>query len=111
MKKIIVTGGRDYKDAEIVNRTLTCLAPDMIIEGGAAGADSLGRLWAKENGILCQTFRADWNMNGRAAGPIRNRQMLAAHPDATVVAFPGGRGTENCVATAKLLGHTVLRIT
>lgn len=111
MKKVIVTGGRDYQDAARVNEILTELAPDIIIEGGATGADRLARVWALRNGIQVKTFNADWTKHGKLAGRIRNREMLFAHRDAIVVAFPGNSGTEHCVATAAIFKHTVLRIT
>lgn len=48
---------------------------------------------------------ADWNLHGRRAGPLRNRQMMAAAD--LLIAFPGGRGTESCVAEARKLGRPV----
>ena len=42
-------------------------------------------------------FDADWQKYGRAAGPIRNKQMLDEGSPDLVIAFAGGRGTENMV--------------
>jgi len=36
----------------------------------------LGIEWAEANGIEVARFPADWDTHGRAAGPIRNQQML-----------------------------------
>lgn len=47
---------------------------------------------------------------GRAAGPMRNKQMLEEGKPDLVVAFPGGAGTENMVKQAKAAGIRVLRI-
>lgn len=110
MKKVIVTGGRFYKDFDRVFKTLFELAPDLVIEGGATGADRFARDWAIQNKVPFETFDADWTTHGKMAGRIRNRDMLFAHRDALVVAFPGNSGTEHCVATAKIFKHTVLRI-
>lgn len=113
-KTVIICGGRDYSDAGTLRHALCALdaahGPLEIVEGGASGADRLAREWARERGNPVRTFPADWAAHGRAAGPIRNEQMLReANPD-FVVAFPGGRGTENMVALAKAAGVQLVRI-
>lgn len=73
------------------------IGPDMVVvEGGAKGADKLANLWAKHAGLRYETFPADWKAHGKAAGPIRNQQMLEAGVD-LCVHFPGGRGTADMV--------------
>lgn len=108
--KIIITGGRDYDDKIMVQEVLDLLKPTMIVQGGAFGADQLARNYAEFYKIECITVSADWDTHGKAAGPIRNREMLKAYPDAVVVAFPGGRGTDNCVKTAVAMNMIVLRV-
>lgn len=45
------------------------------------GADKFCGEVAAELGFLVETFPADWQRYGNAAGPIRNRDMLArSHP-------------------------------
>ena len=89
---------------------LKILKPSLIVQGGAKGADELARLYAEHYLVNYKTFEADWCLHGKAAGPIRNKEMLLAHSDAVVVAFPGGKGTENCVKTAVELNMIVLRV-
>jgi len=108
--KVIVTGGRDYSDANMVDDVLDLFKPTMIVQGGAFGADRLARMYAEFYKIECVTMSADWEKHGKAAGPIRNVEMLKAHPDAVVVAFPGGRGTANCVQYACEMNMIVLRV-
>lgn len=79
-----------------------------IIHGAAPGADTLAGATAQDLDFLVEAFPADWERHGRDAGPIRNRAMLDTKPD-LVIAFKGGRGTENCVRQAKKLGITVRR--
>ena len=63
------------------------------------------------HGIVPEHFPADWKANPRAAGPIRNRQMLAAKPD-MVVAFhkdlATSRGTKDMVTIARKAGIPTL---
>lgn len=110
MKKVIVTGGRDYEDFAMLCDILEFINPDVIIQGGARGADSMARDWAKFSQKEIVTFNADWDKHGKAAGPIRNAEMLDSHRDALVIAFPGGRGTESCIKLALERNMIVLKV-
>lgn len=110
MRKIIVTGGRDFDDWAMLSDTLDFLNPDVVVQGGASGADRMAKEWAKENKKEVVTVEADWKTHGKAAGPIRNGEMLDAHPDACLVAFPGGKGTANCVKQAVQKNMIVLSV-
>jgi hypothetical protein len=111
MSRILVCGGRDYRDADAVFATLDAINAvqpiTQIIEGGATGADRLALAWAIKRKVEVKTFCAEWTLNGRAAGPIRNRKMLDEGKPDKVVAFPGGRGTANMVEQAKSAGVPV----
>lgn len=117
MAKYIVCGGRDYFDAVRVYEQLdffhdSMLFPEpisLIIEGGASGADTLARYWAKHNKVDCQTYHAKWVDYGKRAGTIRNELMLKEHPDIYgVIAFPnGGPGTAHMMRIAKEAGKPV----
>lgn len=109
--RVLVTGGRHYSDKSRVYSTLDKIHAQTpiscIIEGGATGADRIGRMWALERSVDVLTFPADWKAHGRAAGPIRNQQMIdEGNPD-LVVAFPGGAGTANMVGLASGTGVKV----
>lgn len=109
-RTVIVTGGREYADYLRIRDVLNLINPDKVVQGGAAGADALAKAWAISKGVPCDTIKANWDEHGRAAGPIRNREMIQWYATAIIVAFPGGRGTENCVKTAIDLGRLVLRV-
>lgn len=116
MKVAVVTGGRKWRDYSSLARALGEYRPNLIVQGGANGADSLAREYAQNNCVTLMTFHANWPKHGKAAGPMRNEQMLAwarsyvdltrsvyAEPsDLRLFAFPGGLGTTNCIETAKL---------
>lgn len=63
--------------------------------------------WARLTGIRELAFPADWENYRRAAGPIRNRQMLVEATPDLVVAFPGGPGTANMIRQARAAGVPV----
>jgi hypothetical protein len=110
MKEVIVTGGRDYSDKVTLNSVLDLIDPDVVIQGGASGADKLAKEWAESHEKTCFTHEADWNRHGKAAGPIRNREMLKEYSSATVVAFRGGKGTADCVMAALQKDMIVLQV-
>lgn len=109
--RVIVCGGRDYTDKEALWNYLDArFGPPgitTVISGMATGADSLASEYAEKQGLSLMKFPADWFQYGRAAGPIRNQQMIdEGKPDA-VIAFPGGRGTADMVRRAKKAGLPV----
>lgn len=98
--RILVCGGRDFDDEYWVARVLDeyreKLKGDIvIIHGGATGADKLADEWATAHNVETVVFPADWHGLGRAAGPIRNQQMIDEGKPDLVIAFPGGRGTHD----------------
>lgn len=113
--KILVCGGRGYRNREFVFSTLNTInaAYDdgitCVVHGNAPGADSLADDWARQEGVEVRAVPAQWALHGRRAGPIRNAQMLAENPDiGLVVAFPGGTGTEDMIRKAKAAGIDTL---
>lgn len=109
--RLLVCGGRDFNDQSSVFAHLDAIHDDRriscIISGAASGADHLAYNWARDRGVEVREFPADWKTHGRAAGPIRNRQMLSeGRPDA-VVAFSGGRGTADMKKAARAAGIPV----
>lgn len=113
--KILVCGGREFDDWQILCYELDKLRHkhqiSQIIEGGAKGADFLSRVWAKWNGISFTEYPADWKRHGKAAGGIRNQQMLDEGMPDIVLAFPGGRGTADMVRRSRSAGVQVLEPT
>jgi len=78
---------------------------EVVIEGEAPGADTLGRIWAELHGIPVEQFPADWTRYGREAGPKRNKQMLDEGKPDFVVGFidkpkAESRGTNNMISQA-----------
>jgi UDP-N-acetylmuramoylalanine-D-glutamate ligase len=119
--RVLVCGGRDYDDFTLVNSVLVDvyienkMSKMTIIQGGAKGADFLSRAWAnwkRDAGadIDWVEYPADWKTHGKAAGYIRNKQMLDEGKPDLVVAFPGGRGTADMIRQAKAAGVEVMEV-
>jgi hypothetical protein len=107
----LVCGGRTYDDSVTLAHVLDEYPTiSKIVHGGAKGADERAGNYARRRGINLEVFHADWKTNGKAAGPIRNSQMLnTAKPD-IVFAFPGGKGTSDLVSKARRLGIRVIEV-
>jgi hypothetical protein len=110
--KVIICGGRDYRDFREAFPRLDYIHHRIniteVIEGGQSGGDEIGRLWATMHLIPCTTVHAQWNLYGRKAGPLRNVQMAEMKPD-LVIAQPGGIGTEGMIRIAKERDIRVIR--
>lgn len=95
--RVVVTGGRDYCETERTFAALDALHErtpiTVLIEGEAPGLDVRAKAWAVRRGVPYEAYTANWDAHGKAAGGIRNQQMIdEGKPDYGVV-FPGGRGT------------------
>jgi len=113
--KLIICGGRNYTDINKLNEVLNKLHEqnqiNKIVTGDAKGADSMAVNWAKKHDIEYEIYKADWNLNGKAAGPIRNQKMISENSDADyLIAFPGGNGTKNAISTAMRYNVKVITI-
>lgn len=95
--RLVVTGGRDYSDTDGAFAALDELHARMpvtvLIQGEARGLDARAKNWAFRRGIPCASYAAQWDLYDKAAGGIRNQQMIdEGRPDYGLV-FHGGDGT------------------
>lgn len=111
--RVVVTGGRKFDNWTGFMGFMASLKAERGIaamaHGGAKGADDMAHLWAKLEQIPCTEFRADWS-RGPSAGPARNFRMLTEFRPDVVVAFPGGKGTADCVSKARALDIEVIEV-
>lgn len=111
---IIICGGRHFENYQMLKSTVDKYLVDNgilhedveIVSGHCQGADMLGEKYAEECGCTLRVYSADWIKYGRAAGPIRNKQMvdyLTTTENGLVVAFVSDntRGTRNTIAQAQ----------
>jgi YspA, cpYpsA-related SLOG family len=109
--RVLVTGSRVWDDRDLIRATLDGLEDvAAVIEGCASGADRMAEEWAADRGVVVYHHPARWSVYGRAAGPIRNLEMLDDRPD-LVVAFHSdlrhSRGTADMVSRARKRGVEV----
>ena len=99
--RVLVCGGRDYGDKAKLYASLDALdnevGIDMIVHGGATGADSLAGDWAYLNEVPCVPYPTEPYVGGLA----RNSRMLALSGPDLVLHFPGANGTKDMVRRAQ----------
>jgi predicted Rossmann fold nucleotide-binding protein DprA/Smf involved in DNA uptake len=111
--KVIIAGGREVRGTQADEMVREAISGSgwsgtitQVIHGAASGIDSAAHrvcegLWP------VRPVPADWKAHGRAAGPIRNKQM-AGMADALIAVWDGkSRGTRNMIETAQSMGLKV----
>lgn len=75
-----VVGSRKFDHREVLFWFLDRYAEefhvDLIVSGGAKGADTLAEEWAKENGVATRIFLPDYTYYGKAAPFVRNASIV-----------------------------------
>lgn len=106
--RMIIAGGRDFKDYDLLRRTVIERVPEFsrvtVLSGKCSGADELGEQCAGEFGFPVEGFPADWNKHGKQAGYIRNKEM--AETATHCICFWDGKskGTKLMIDIAKQKG-------
>lgn len=107
LRKIVITGSRDWKDRDAI---WDCLSAEitaaiehceelLVIHGDCpTGADAIAEEFCKSAGVHTARVGALWSALGKKAGPRRNRVMAAIGP-AVAYAFPlaVSAGTRDCI--------------
>ena len=111
--KVIVAGGRDFKDYDLLKCTLDSFQQEYgniteVVSGTAKGVDKLGEQYANENNIPIKRFVPDWQGLGKKAGHVRNRLMgdYAKEHNGMLVAFwdKQSKGTKGMIDYANNIG-------
>ncbi len=106
---ILICGSRDFDDWKAVREIVDALPKgSIVVHGGARGADSIAHAIASQRSLEIRKYPAKWEQYGRAAGVIRNQQMLYEETIDRVVAFTynlaTSKGTKDMVERARKAG-------
>lgn len=109
MKRILITGSRDWDDSETIYVSLNSLReywPNeelTVVHGGAKGADAVAGLWANStHGVVEEVHPADWNQYGKRAGFVRNSEMVNLGADVCVAFIKdNSKGATMCADLAE----------
>lgn len=114
--RLAIIGSRDFVDYELFKKIIHMYFYDCysteddnveyyafseIISGGAKGADSLARKFAKEFGIKLIEFLPDWDKHGKSAGFIRNEDIIKNCDMVLAFWMNESKGTGHSLSLAK----------
>lgn len=117
--RILVTGSRDWTDQGIVHISLAVAVyenvPAVVVHGACpTGADAQAGWWARRYahlGITEEAHPADWRINGKRAGFIRNAHMVNLGADLCLAFIrDGSRGASHTAGLAEVAGIPTRRI-
>lgn len=96
--KLIIAGSRTLQASILEIDALLAhykIRPTEIVSGTAKGIDRSGEAYAKHLKIPLKLFPADWDLHGKPAGHIRNKDM-AKYADALLLIWDGSsKGSQN----------------
>lgn len=107
--KVSIVGSRTFNDYDALVDKINDLHLDIteIISGGARGADSLAKRYALEHDINLVEYIPDWDTHGKAAGFIRNKDIIK-HGDLVIACWDGvSKGTKSSIDIANRLHKPV----
>lgn len=103
--RVIIAGSRTIIDYDLLEQSIHSSKYKIteVVSGCAAGVDTLGEKWARNNNIPIVEMPADWDNYGISAGAIRNKQM-AEYADAAIVVWDGeSSGSKHMIKTMQKL--------
>ena len=114
--KVCVCGSRDFTNYRMAHKVIYAYFTTFvegwkvngeIVSGCARGADSLGERFAKDYGLKCHRYLANWEKHGKSAGYIRNKEMADASD--VIIAFWDGKskGTKHMIDICEKMNKKV----
>lgn len=115
--RVLITGSRRWTDQATIETALREAAADLhprtvtVVHGACpyGGADIIAAAIGDRLGFVVEPHPAAWQEHGKAAGPLRNQEMVDLGAD-VCLAFPDAdsRGTWDCVRRADAAGIPVI---
>ena len=114
--RILVTGSRNWTDKVTIAKAIreAWLVEGRpygvtVVHGGARGADYIAGVYARRLGFNVEVHEADWDIFGKAAGPMRNKEMVDAGADVCLAFIKNeSKGATGCAAMAEKAGIPVV---
>ena len=99
-----LTGETHY---EAVKTTLAGLGTTHLLHGGEGAAKQHAEVWATETGNPQTGHAPNWKAHGKAAGPIRGKELITACDNVLALWDGRSKGTANELREAKRQGKRV----
>lgn len=105
--RLLISGSRSIRKYALVEEELERINKEekitTLICGMARGVDTIAYDWAYNNDVPVEEYYPDWDSFGKAAGCIRNKEMLdLGKPDKALVIWDGkSSGTNDMIQLLK----------
>lgn len=117
--RILITGSREWQDRDALHHALADIVRPIpadqdvvIVHGTARGADAMADQWARVYGATVEARPANWTVNGKRAGFIRNAHMVNLGADVCLAFIKdGSRGASHTASLAEAAGIPTKRYT
>ncbi|MBX9636012.1 MAG: DUF2493 domain-containing protein [Nitrosomonas sp.] len=108
--KLAIVGSRNFTNQKELDDIVDAfvlkhgMLPELVVSGGAKGADTLAHAWARKHNVSIKIFKPDWKTKGKAAGVLRNTDIV--NECTHMIAFPSkdGKGTQDSIKKAQAKG-------
>lgn len=105
--KTIVAGTRNFFDVDLIHNTLKKFNITELVCGMCRGVDKIAYDYCKSKNIAIDMYPAKWEEYGKAAGPIRNKEMSDV-ADCLIAFWDGkSKGTLNMINRMRKLNKPV----
>lgn len=116
MKRVLITGSRDWRDEDRIARVLDelwdSIGPYRLVHGAARGVDRMAEIHQTALFRLTESHPANWQLHGKRAGYVRNAEMVAAGADLCIAFIrDGSKGATMCADLAEKAGIRTIRYT
>ena len=114
--RVLVCGGRAYGDRaklfEVLDAILIEHDIELLIHGGASGADALAAEWAEHRDVQQVVCAGTWPPSDMTTATTARRmiEILLHGRQHTLVAFPGGWETLSLVKRARAAGIDIIEV-
>jgi hypothetical protein len=103
--RMAIVGSRDFPYMWMVGRYLDeKRSVTEVVSGGARGVDTGAEHWAVKNDVPFKLFPADWDKHGKAAGFIRNAEIVEYATDVVAFQYGDSKGTAHTIELARKAG-------
>lgn len=111
IERVLFYGSRTWTDVPMIRSAVADVydadSDAVVIHGGATGADEIAGQAAEYLGLRVEVYRASWQAHGKAAGPIRNQQMIDQGKPTRAIGFRvegESRGTDDMTRRLEAAG-------